>query len=386
MAAAPSEVKIRLMTVSRFFYLHGPKYILDDPPFLKNERQLLSFLDFLSVQPESRSKLVHHLKLHLIDLSTPTSLRLVDALSLMANLQSLTLSRRHGKKGRLFQGWKAHSSLISSLSAHPSLHMLHLSNLPDMDSTEILGILHPKLTRLTVDFPTKTYDNLFDDVFGLIQWLDFHPILWLAPFASTLEELSATRWCTHPTRAPSTNIVCPRLRVLNMKDATLPLTLPFVRAFPNLERLAFHTRRYGDYGHVEAEFRMCRDRNVQDQQRTGITWGRLRAFDGGLAGLYVLGLMCSIERVVLVSVRHDQLHMLASALVHARPRILELGGWPMDIRRPRGDGGTLAALQSAGGARLEDLTIEGRLEGEEHRKVDLFSVLVSYARACTLLV
>lgn len=42
MAAAPIEVTARLMAVSRFLYLHGPKYVLSEPPFLKDERQLLS--------------------------------------------------------------------------------------------------------------------------------------------------------------------------------------------------------------------------------------------------------------------------------------------------------------------------------------------------------
>lgn len=386
MAAAPIEVTARLMAVSRFLYLHGPKYVLSEPPFLKDEQQMLSFLDFLSVQPESRSKFVHHLKLHFIDLSAPTSLRLVNALSLMTNLQSLALSCRPGKQVRRRHGWDA--SLIASFAAHPSLHVLHLSGLQGMDSLELLQTLRPRLTRLTVDFPAGTRDNIFDDLFGVLEWNDFHPILWLAPFAPTLEELSVTRWCTHPMDPPITNVVYPRLRTLAMHDATLPLTLPFVRAFPALKRLSFRTKYHNTYGDTAAQVRLCRDRNVQEQQHAGITWARLRAFDGGLAGLYVLGLVCSIERVVLVGVRHDQLHMLAPALVHARPRILELGGWPVDIRRPgpRGDGGTLAVLQGAGGARLEDLTIEGRLEGEEHREVDLCSVLVSYARACTLLV
>lgn len=120
---------------------------------------------------------------------------------------------------------------------------------------------------------------------------------------------------------------------------------------------------------------------MHQQQLAGLAWERLRAFDGALPALYALGLTRGIERVALSHVHSSQGHMLGAVLAHARPRVLTLKGWPAVVQAPTGEN-TFAALQGAGAARLEDLTIEARL-GDEHVQVDLDVALVSrtYIRA-----
>ncbi|EIW53209.1 uncharacterized protein TRAVEDRAFT_52342 [Trametes versicolor FP-101664 SS1] len=152
------------------------------------------------------------------------------------------------------------------------------------------------------------------------------------------------------------------MRALDLKSTTLPLTLPFIRAYPNLERLAFHvvSSEYGNPGPHLWDTWLAQ--NMHEQQRAGLAWERLRAFDGALPALYALGLTCGIERVALSHVHSSRGHMLGPVLACARPRVLTLEGWPGVVRAPQGEN-TFAA-------RLEDLTIEARL-GNEHVQVDL---------------
>lgn len=117
MAAAPRKDRAGFMAVSRPLYAHGPAYILKEAPCLRDEQQLASFLSFLSVQPSNRYKLVRHLKLSFqSQVSSPVYLRLVEALSLMCNLQSLALSNE--TSGDLYHWWSP--SLIPAFNAaHP---------------------------------------------------------------------------------------------------------------------------------------------------------------------------------------------------------------------------------------------------------------------------
>ncbi|KAL1948296.1 hypothetical protein VTO73DRAFT_12371 [Trametes versicolor] len=164
------------------------------------------------------------------------------------------------------------------------------------------------------------------------------------------------------------------MRALDLKSTAVPLTLPFIRTYPNLEHLAFHVVS-SEYGNPDPHlWDTWLAQNMHEQQRAGLAWERLRAFDGALPALYALGLTRGIERVALSHVHSSRGHMLGPVLACTRPRVLTLEGWPGVVRAPQGEN-TFAALQGAGAARLEDLTIEARL-GDEHLQVDLGVALV----------
>ncbi len=374
MAVSRREDRAHLMAASRALYSHGARFLLREPPHIETQQQLLSFLAFLSAQTDVRSKFLRHLELSpLYSWSTPACVRLADALSRIHTLQSLTISGR-------YYGCLADPELISALAALPSLQELRVHSY-GLDCLDLLKTLRAQVRRLIVDCPAYYNENIFNKFADDDEWTAHHPIVVLEHSAPTLEELSISCWSTHPDPevAPSPNIIYPRMHTLSIKYGSLPVVLPLIRAYPNLEHLSFDFR-YASPDEIE-EYRLC---NLNQQILAGCTWRHLRAFAGDLADLYVLGLTCAIERVTLrtpaVYLGWPGTHRLGPTMVpvltKARPRSLELDGWLTDVRGPRGDG-KFAMFRGEGASRLETLTVEGHLEGMEHVDVDVCAVLIS---------
>ncbi|KAL1939567.1 hypothetical protein VTO73DRAFT_9878 [Trametes versicolor] len=365
MAASSTKARARLMATSRALYSHGARHLLRETPYIHTEQQLLSFLAFLSAHPDRCSKFLREIELSDFVWSSPACVQLAEVLSRVSGLQCLTLNGKRCGTGPT-------SIQIPAWGAISSLQELRLCNAYET-CLDLLRQHRSPLKRVVVDCPPNFDECFFYDLPDDDDWTAYHPVHVLQHLAPTLEELRTTGWCTHPEVEPDPDIVYPRLRTLAMRDASLPLTLSLIRAYPNLEHLSFNMR-HAFPDEIE-EYRLW---NLNAQFLAGRTWRHLRAFEGDLVDLYVLGLACTIERVTLrLPPRHRDwpgVELLTPVLAEARPRHLELDGWPGDVRGPRGDG-KFAVFTGECAALLETLTIEGPLWGMEHVDVDVRAVL-----------
>ncbi|KAH9847989.1 hypothetical protein C2E23DRAFT_845727 [Lenzites betulinus] len=364
MAASSPPVCARFMRTSHFYHDRelGPRVLLSHPS-LRKEDSLLSFLDFIHAQPDIRFSFITSLDLS-FQLSHDASLRLSNAVPHMHKLRHLTI---HAGESVL-----VHHKLGSAIASLTSLRELCISDADDT-SLDLLRSLRVQLTRVHLDFDRGRSLTCFDEYMSMDEWDQYHPALLLEHSASTLEHLSANRWSTSPDDPLEMSPVYYKMRVLETMNTTLPFTQPWIRAYPNLERLAFTTypgsRQMGENNDPES----WRAMNLSDQLEE-CTWRRLREFEGTVFDLYLLGLAGEVDHVVLREVWTAHLHMLGPALVHVRPRILELDGWPGDLRQSPPDG-RFSVFQEEGMARLEELTIDGRLSVTEHTHVDVGSVM-----------
>lgn len=367
MAASCRKERARLMATSRALYSHGARHLLRETPHIQTEQHLISFLAFLSAQPDCCSKFLRDLEISDSIWSSPACVQLAEVLSRASGLQCLTLNgKSYGLGPTVFQ--------TLAWAAIASLQELRLCNAYET-CLDLLKHHRSRLRRVVVDCPPNFDETFFNDLPDDDDWTEYHPVHVLQHSAPTLEELCITGWCTHTEVEPSPDIIYPRLRTLAIQYASLPLTLSLIRAYPNLEHLSF-SLRHASRDEIE-EYRLW---NLNAQFLAGRTWRHLRAFQGDLADLYVLGLACPIEQVTLrmpaVHLEWPGVQLLDPVLAEARPRHLELDGWPGDICGPGGDG-KFAVFRGEAASRLETLTIEGSLEGRDHVDIDVRAVLVS---------
>ncbi|EIW53774.1 uncharacterized protein TRAVEDRAFT_74910 [Trametes versicolor FP-101664 SS1] len=356
----------RFMRTSRFFYDHGPLFLLTrNTPRLTTEPDLLRFLDFLHHEPTRRYQLLRRLELSFIARLSNTSLfQLIDALPRFTHLQYLSIDDADPFLGFLYE------SLPPAFATLTSLRELRMACV-SYTSIDLLHNLRSELVRLHLDFAQPdALDTTFDVDIQQDKWPNFHPVPLLARWTASLEELHSDYWYTHPSITPpaDSDVVYPHMRALTLTHTTrCPFTMPYVRAYPNLERLAVSSlpSRVSSWLNAEEaaedaqEHAARRLLNIEQQRSTaGSTWPHLRTFDGALVDLYVLGLQCSLERVALTALDANHGYMLGPALADVRPRRLELRQWSVYV----GMDAVSAVLREEGAGRLEELLIEAELE------------------------
>ncbi|EIW53775.1 uncharacterized protein TRAVEDRAFT_74911 [Trametes versicolor FP-101664 SS1] len=368
----------RLMRTSRILYDRGPPFVLArDTPRLTKESHLLSFLAFLRREPARRCPLVHRLELSLGDrVFKPSLLQLIDTLPLINDLQYLSIDEAESFLG--FPG--LNNDLVAAFATLTSLHELRMTGA----SHAAIGLLHgirSEPIRLHLNFARGRTRGRVNSTFSTDiperNWPHFHPVLLLARWASSLEELHTDYWYTHPRTPPLTDVVYPQMRALTLAHTTPPLILPFIRAYPNLESFSIRTswQASTDLWPPIA----YREENAEAQQNAGLAWARLRAFEGGLMDLFMLGLACRVERVVLHTMDADRMHMLPAGLADVRPRRLELRGWPGHARVFTWGNPLPVLFQAEGVERLEELLVTTELEAK-NADFDMAAALVKLWR------
>lgn len=349
-AVSSWETSAALLDTSRFLHFEGPKVLLRQTVHLDTEKELLLFLAFLRhALDDGRYKAVRELRLGVSDMKETTSSELVSALSLMRHLSSLAIYESEFLLHEI-------PGLFDTITALTSLKELSLS-IGGAHSIRLLQSSQSILTGIFIGFPPNySEDGFFDEsVTPLSDWPQYHPVVVLARFRSTLQVLECDRWYTHPEITAEPQFVYPEMRRLDMRSASLPLTISLIRAYPELAYLSIHTGVDED-GDVadKPHYGVQHYKNVAAQTRSGCTWRELEEFDGALVDLYTAGITCPINRVDLGALYTDHCYMLDPALSHARPRQLILCGWECLPGSPA----AFVAFQGRGGSRLESLCVD----------------------------
>ncbi|KAI9068419.1 hypothetical protein FKP32DRAFT_1618713 [Trametes sanguinea] len=420
LAAAETPYAARMMAVSRFLYVEGAKVILRRPIYLYREKELVKFLAFLdtdlhrldfvhtldirlhtvnedvfvkflgalynmpnirslSIALHSRTQLhqvlaildmraqnseypglyevLHSLTLDIFGLEAPSANKLVRALPRMCNLRSLSIA-----SGDLLL--EVHPDLASAFSAITSLKSFQMGYTHD-HGISLLQNLRSQLVSVNLNFLPIGGGLAFFDFVSDVELLQLHPVALLAHSQASLEKLDAFGWTTHSALPPNVDCVYPKMRHLDLEHTSIPLTMPYIRAYPNLTHLRYET---SECEMVDSESTALHDHqhrlNVADQLASGLTWRCLQDFHGSVVDLYMLGLTCRIERVYLQVVHPKVFYQLAAALAHAQPRHLELSNWPGKPTGP--DEETFTIMRGQGASRLESLHFTAGLgQGDE---------------------
>ncbi|KAI9061135.1 hypothetical protein FKP32DRAFT_1631767 [Trametes sanguinea] len=203
---------------------------------------------------------------------------------------------------------------------------------------------------------------------------DLHPIEVLSHSRNTLEALDFCGWYTHPDIPPDTSIMYPKMRRICLEHASLPLTMAYIHAFPNLAYLQYgmaswkYRNQQPDSSSMQV-FDERRRLNMAAQVLSGRTWAHLEELRGRLIDIYMLGHTCTINRLRLYLNLDDPCYQLSPVLSHARPRYLDFPEGELefspedDFNFPQNQPGMLPglarhvfdALRGTGGSRLESL-------------------------------
>ncbi|KAL1943338.1 hypothetical protein VTO73DRAFT_4413 [Trametes versicolor] len=370
-AAACWDYAAALLDTCRFIHYEGHKALLRQTVYLDSPATLLDFLAFLRYGlDDARHSSVRDLYLALerSRMMKQASPQLLLSLPLMHNLASLSISESEFVFDDDF-------GLCGAFAALTSLRELHLPAAGER-TVQFLQASQSTFVTVNISFPPEyDEDGFFDEcITPMDAWPQYHPAVLLANSRLTLRDLECERWYTHPEIMPDPGIVYPEMRRLRMASASMPLTLPFVRAYPNLSYLSIHTGESDD-GHCYASdiqgYADHRRKNMLAQAPLGCSWAELGEYSGSLVDFYLLGLVCPVGRVELRALHRNHRYMLGPALSCARPRRLVLHGWPGLLESPPD---VFAALQGEAGSRLEHLSLDARLDGKD-RDVDVSIIL-----------
>ncbi|RPD73150.1 hypothetical protein L226DRAFT_536642 [Lentinus tigrinus ALCF2SS1-7] len=199
-----------------------------------------------------------------------------------------------------------HPDLIVAVAMLQSLNHLTLSFWAgDRAMVKLLKILRAPLRTLSVDWRSCISDSFWDTI-KEATWPAFHPTIILENFAETLEELTCTWWWMTGTYIPP-HTTYPRMRrlVINYTETTFVLA-PFIHAFPNLTHMLVETSHEeweGFYADFVERGHTSHVQNVSQQllppSNGGRMWHRMEEFSGYFYDLYIFGLACKIDRLIL---------------------------------------------------------------------------------------
>lgn len=356
-----------LLNACRYLHSEGPKALLRKTIDLSAQDQLLHFLAFLRGSLDDvRFKSVRSICLVFPGLKEVASSELSSVLPRLCNLSSLYVANSEYLR----------DDLLSALGALTSLRTLSLRG-AGQHTVKMLQSSQSKLVSIYISFPPKNDEDAFFDRYITQQddWPQYHPVILLAHSRSTLRELECDRWHTHPEVTPDPGIVYPEMRRLTMGSASYPLTVSFIRAYPNLTYLSIYTGESDDRpcsARERQRYDTHRNKNLLAQAPPGCSWQELKETSGALVDLYLLGLTCLIERMELNLSHPDYRYMVEPVLSYSQPRHLVLRGWPGQLEFPAN---VFAVLQGQGGTRLESFSLDARLE-ETDREVDVAAIMV----------
>ncbi|KAI0630216.1 hypothetical protein C8Q77DRAFT_248865 [Trametes polyzona] len=372
----------RLMRTSRFFYTHGVVPLLSHRVIQipEEEGKLQKFLAFLRVEGDRRYKLVRRLHLHTQPYEPEPSdyLGLVEALRCLTNLWELEILYSEDILS-------AHPDLPAVLAALSSLKTLSLLYMGERAIT-LVQTVHAELSSVDLSFGDHQGNPVVLTDIDPSRRTLLHPISLLERFKSSLEEISGSYWFMGPgwyDYPHLGNFVYPKVRRIQFDDGhELHLqATALMSAFPNLTHLKLKLYEEGSIptaGEVEQYAIKCR-RNCEAQQDQHYGWTELEEYEGGLADLYALGLLCPITTVTLVSEFESLAHTLGRVLALARPRRLRLEWWP--FTQQTGEHQAFSFLKGQASQRLQSLSINARWHPRMDKEFDISAALESLLSA-----
>ncbi|KAI0690930.1 hypothetical protein C8T65DRAFT_87260 [Cerioporus squamosus] len=350
-----------LMLSCRFFYHEAAKSILYEEIPLRTEHQVAKFLWFLHADNDYRSRYVRNLYLGCYNLMLPTLDSLVHSMTRMAGLEHL----RIGDGEALLNEFPELADVIGEMTCLRHLDIGYAGHL----TCALLESMQSSLVSIRLNW--MGYDEgFFDTEVSSDRLNQYHPVPFLAKWASRLEELACEAWYTGAD-VPVFTQVYPKLRTLELSRDDFPLVVPYIRAFPNLQQLTFqtdHSDQYNDCDELSLpeEIRQHRKGNISSQLAPDGpgTWQHLEELSGCLVDLYLLGLTSQVSRIrVFTRLTAAHLDLLSIVLSYAQPLHLMIGGDGVLLTHPTRN--LAAILRESWAAHLESLVVEITLTKED---------------------
>lgn len=314
-----------LMRTCSTMYHAGAKHVLDGNVLLWNPGLIDSFCHFMLAEDGTRFRLLRELTLATGSVPKKAIPMLLKVILKMDHLESLKMMDSENLLA-------SHLKLSKHIVRLPGLRHLTLHN-ACARTTQMVRRIRSKLITFHIDYGAVD-DGTFLESLDDVERLRHHPAFLCQAFRSSLEEMVTAYDDPHEEQPHSDALVYPNLWKLRVYEE-LPWAHPYVCTFPNVTHLSirslYDTEPFSD--DLMVEYMQHRQISMQKQMDRG-TWLKLREYDGGPLGLFLIGLTCRIPRVSLHPIRRDNLQLLESILDSAKPEVLQLSVVHADIFGP----------------------------------------------------
>ena len=213
-------------------------------------------------------------------------------------------------------------------------------------------------------------DYDMDDDVLTSQATDMHPLLVLANSRHSLVALQVTafRGVLPPELYPAP---FPHARSLTIADRSFPLLGPYVHAFPNLRQLDIPEFE-GSFPIFGQDQTSIHEQNRKELRRLG-AW-KLSSASGVLDKLYLSGLACEIQDLIVFMESFATYEMLGRLLDDSRPTKFYLRTVQPGVLQE--NTGLPALLRSGGGGQLAEVELQVEFSPDD-KDIDLEAGLVS---------
>ncbi|KAM5545140.1 hypothetical protein V8D89_001251 [Ganoderma adspersum] len=392
MEASPRRTIAKMMRTCHALRDDGARILLSGGVSLGTENSILSFVQFLCVDPDSRFQHLRFLEIASGELHMSAAdelLWLITHPSLA--LDSLTL-REAGSfvksklsPSELIPDDDPHDTLVTAFAQLKTLRHLTVGQCDALASTLITTICSP-LKTISIDFPS-------DGPRSEDEAESRNPIVLLAKHSATLEEISGSNFAMRPPQALY-DTVFPSVWKLSATYDPIwnPLTLVYISAFPNLEHLSltFAVPSSAVRAFDDGFFPLTRVLRRRDWNKLNLesnahmsAWKKLEEWEGTVTDVLALGLACHVPMLRLsgtILPKSPEYQHVAVVLEDTRPTGLAttLGGASMF-------GDTMGSLLRGPSAQqLRALEVEVVFAASEG-DVDIQEVLNNVATTLTLL-
>ena len=370
----------RLMRTCRFLYHEAAISALQNEVYLACDAQVDKFLRFMDAEDQTRFRYVHTLRLHLHHLSFKQGQMVVSSMARMTCLTSLDLS--DGEHAlRTYPGMDVVLAQITTLR--------HLGSCTvGWRFIALLDHLTCNLTSISLDWGAVIDQSFLHREVAPDQWANYHPVPFLSKWTHCLEELHCSNWYTPDFEDnPQFTAVYPKMRKLVIIRDDFPDPLPYIRAYPNLTHFRVQSNHiYGltaPLSYQDLLRRRCKNLERRARWNDSSSWRYLEECSGYLEDLYIFGLPCRIDRIVLHNALTDYLpELLLEVLLYAKPLHLKVDGDGAFLHGHSRNLDLPSILGELGASRLESLHLNIKLRREDGT-VDLGPGLVSVCYACT---
>ncbi|PIL32870.1 hypothetical protein GSI_04988 [Ganoderma sinense ZZ0214-1] len=321
MEASPLPTAARMSQTCHTLRESGARFLLDRGVSLASGDSIISFVQFMCVDPDNRFEHLRSLELAcgkipppavdaLLTLISHSSLA-IDSLTLQdadAMLKS-TLVTTPSPPGAIHGGQPDQLPLIDAFTGLTTIRHLAIRGHCGLHAWRVVKSILSPLKTVSIDFAPLGRGLRVDDL------LRRNPILTLASHAATLEEISGKHFAMLPEEDPLgmvpeehlVHTVYPAVRTITATLSFIlpPRTLQLIAAFPNLTRLSLtppvHSSDSGVSSRIERA--MARRHWQRQQQENCIprqTWAHLEELEGSLTDILALGLLgCHVPMVRL---------------------------------------------------------------------------------------
>ena len=302
-----------LMRTCSTLYGCGSTPLLHQEFFLDSQDAVISFCLFMGAGDGTRYSALRSLSLDLESKVVPIHLgrQIQCLLNHLTALEELII---YGLDDLL----DVHPPLVDSIAALATVKDIYLWGCRHRALKDLIPQLHSPLAHISIGFRPKDRFTFLESLSDR-ELLDYHPVRMFSRFTATLERLDTDYGASALDNRIESPAVYPLVRSLSLCDGW-PTMRPWIDAFPALRRLVNLSRE----GKRRIDGRRTRRMNMNDQLSNG-SWAALEKCSGTAFGLYVLGLICPVERLAVKGVStNEHTQMFFDVLAIARPAYLSI--------------------------------------------------------------